>query len=343
VPPVRPVYIVFAVFLGPGCGTNGVSTAMGGAGGAAASVGSGELSGAGGSAGGVGCPGTCLPVGQPGFSDEPVLLWIGDNVPSVPLTECPPNAPEVFYNGFADLNAPSACGACSCGPAPCQLPVGGFANDGLGCQGPNSYPYQTPNWDGSCVTLSLPPFSLARSYSIDPTSLGACLPSAQPEPPPPEWAKQVLACRFPMPLPCSPADHICLEQGPTPGFSLCIAASEKGDRACPAEYPIKHVGYEKLSDTRLCSPCECGPPKGGNCTAWVSRFESKDCTGPEDGTLIVETPFDCLTSLEGTLAFQSTSAKWITNEPGHCDPSGGVPSGEATPTEPTTFCCRQEP
>ena len=101
------------------------------------------------------CLGQCEPLAPAGWTEHPSLLWIGP--PDKAPTECPPRAPSKYYKGFADLNAPIDCDACTCGDPACVLPSGLVASDSPLCQGPMFTPFEAPsNWDGSCTSPGSP-------------------------------------------------------------------------------------------------------------------------------------------------------------------------------------------
>jgi hypothetical protein len=50
----------------------------------------------------------------------------------------------------------------------------------------------------------------------------------------------------------------------------------------------------------------------------------------------------CIDTMSG-LTLQSMSAKLFHDIPGKCEPTGGVPTGSATPKDPQLFCCRSTP
>jgi protein RecA len=113
---VRAGFILAFAAAALGCGTTHVvlNNDPDAAGGGAASS-----TGAGGEGGG--CSGQCAPLG-PGEWLGPLLLWMG-NAGEAP--DCPASAPVEGSPVFADLYAPTLCGACKC-DAPsgaCALPT----------------------------------------------------------------------------------------------------------------------------------------------------------------------------------------------------------------------------
>jgi hypothetical protein len=131
---------------------------------------------------------------------------------------------------------------------------------------------------------------------------------------------------------CAPA--------PDPGFTQCLVRD--GDRECPAaDYTDKHVFYGGLADTRDCSPCACSAPTGSTCSSVISAFKDGSCS---PGALVVAASADAInpTCLDVTPSGQALSSKLATAPvyaPGICQVSGGEPTGQAIPADPTTCCC----
>lgn len=113
---------------------------------------------------------------------------------------------------------------------------------------------------------------------------------------------------------------------------------EDGEPSCPQNYPVRHVFYSGFSDTRACTPCTCSPPLGSECDAVLTNYTDAACTTELRGGLIELDASLCNDVASGPL--QSMSATMVANQPGSCEPSGGVPAGEAAPAGPSTFCCQ---
>jgi hypothetical protein len=116
-----------------------------------------------------------------------------------------------------------------------------------------------------------------------------------------------------------------------------------GDADCPEKYPVKHVFYGGLTDTRDCTPCTCSAPEGSFCTALVSYYTDANCMTLKNAIWIGEDVGPCIDNAMPGTGLQSMSATPVDNQPGYCQASGGVPYGEATPTAPSTFCCQDDP
>jgi hypothetical protein len=100
-----------------------------------------------------------------------------------------------------------------------------------------------------------------------------------------------------------------------------------GDVQCPAGvYSVRLVYWESFDDSRTCPPCTCNPPK---CTG---KLEYSDSCPPNTGTLQLGPA--CLDT-------QAFDAYQFVPDPvtGPCIASTSPPTGTATPTDPTTFCC----
>lgn len=316
------------------------------------------LHGAGGSDGGADgpierCTGQCLPGAPDGWSD-PQLLWTGAAAAAPP---CPAGAPVVAYEGQLDPTAPNACGACTCAPpaGSCALPATMTANDApceqlTGSTG--QLPFDPPSpWDGTCTTndaipgATTPCGSAGGSPCVASISIGAlvlsetaCAPAVQPvagDGPAPvgTFAR---ACKAAVATGCDGEEGVCLPA--TSGFAPCI--HHAGDVGCPGSfspYTDRHVFYGSLDDTRSCTPCACGAPTGSACSALISVY-SDACTTLLDATTITATAPLCLDVPPGS-ALASKAATAATYTPGACPPSGGVATGMAVESLPSTFCC----
>lgn len=345
--PILVIFLHAASTLG--CGTNDVaihdqhsgSGGTGGMGGATAGTGGGDE-----------CQGQCAPLG-PGPWLGPLLVWIGKdgNAP-----DCPASAPVADAPMFADLTAPTLCGACKC-DAPtgtCALPemitAAAATCPGNG-PGVAHTPFDAPaGWDGSCTaaspipalqkcgglncvqSLTLPPLTLTEmpcGISVEP--IAAKLPYT--------WGTVARSCHGTTYGRCATPAETCAP-APEPGFTQCLVRD--GDRECPAaDYIVKHVFYGGLADTRDCSSCACSAPTGSTCSAVISAFKDGSCS---PGALVVAGSADAInpTCLDVTPSGQALSSKLATAPvyaPGLCQVSGGEPTGQAIPADPTTYCC----
>jgi hypothetical protein len=341
------IFMLAAAALG--CGTNDVTihdwpTATGGGGGAG-----GGTTGTGG-AGGEGCEGQCVPFG-PGVWSTPLLVWMGKDGDA---PDCPASAPIADAPMFADLNAPTVCGACTC-DAPtgtCALPTTLTA---ASAPCPGNAPgiahtsFNAPAaWDGSCTAVSPIAANLpcgvgncVQSLTIEPLTLteNACAVKVEPVAAkvPYTWGTTARSCRGAAYGRCSaPADGCA--PAAEPGFAQCIGRD--GDRECPGPYyTVKHVFYSGLADTRDCTACACGAPAGSTCTAFISAFKDGSCSSPVVAGTVDATGSACLDVLPSGQALGSKLATAPVYAPGACQVSGGEPTGEALPVQPSTYCC----
>ncbi|MEO7593456.1 MAG: hypothetical protein ABI134_19740, partial [Byssovorax sp.] len=89
-----------------------------------------------------------------------------------------------------------------------------------------------------------------------------------------------------------------------------------------------------------CSACTCGAPTGSACTAAISIYKDATCSAPLSQIAISSVAPVCLDIALPGQALGSKSTGPTTYLPGTCPAMGGDGSGIATPTEPTTLCCR---
>ena len=337
-----------------GCGTTDAavydrpfSGAGGQGGGTTSSAGAGGEGGAGGD---PECSGRCVPIGPLDWFG-PGLLWIGHNESEAP--ECPPSSPVASEFVFNDLNAPNVCGACKC-DAPsgsCALPTTMTAAsapcDG-GAPGVAHTPFNAPEaWDGSCTTESAIPanqkcngVNCVQSLTIAPLTLteAPCGVSVEPVAAkmPHLWGAVARTCHGSTLGACTSPAEGCSPPA-SPGFEQCL--THDGDRECPAIYPIKHLFYYGLEDTRDCTPCACGAPVGSTCTAQLSVYKDSACSVSGSMVGISSTSSTCFDVVPSGQALGSKLATAPIYAPGSCQASGGEPIGKGAPAGPTTFCC----
>jgi hypothetical protein len=298
------------------------------------------------------CPGQCVPIGPLGWS-MPALLWTGKESDA---PECPSRAPAQGYEGHADLNAPSLCGACQCDSpsGSCALPTTLTAAAAT-CPGTAPGVVHTPfnapaGWTGACTAMDAiqagvpcPGGFCVQSLTIAPLALveSGCKASMGPVPTdgPATWGTYARACLGVSYPACSNPGEVCTPSAepPPPGFKQCVY--QKGDNECAYPYADKHLFYDGFDDKRMCTPCTCGAPVGSTCTGLVSVFKDNACS-----TLLGSFPVDatgplCTGILPAGSALGSKSAGAVTYTPGTCQPDGGQPMGSADPSGPSTFCC----
>ena len=295
----------------------------------------------------VGCPGQCMPTGPLDWTRDPFLLWIGNELEA---PACPDRARNQAYEGYADLVAPDECGPCSCGLPSCELPTALTAHS-TACPGNAPGTVDTlfdapPDWNGACVAPPAVPANLLGSVTIAPLTVSPCVAETGPIPKmgTAYWKTYARACLGEITGTCASSAEVCSPTAASPpdGFFQCIQYLREGDADCPDKYPVKHVFYRGFDDTHNCTQCTCSAPMGSDCSAAISWYSDANCT---------ITPFVPVIPL--TLGFagcvdnlmpgglQSMSATLTTTQPGYCQASGGVPYGEATPTNPSTFCCQE--
>jgi hypothetical protein len=299
---------------------------------------------------GGGCAGECAPLGPVEWSG-PALLWIGKEGEA---PECPPSAPIAGSPMFADLNAPTLCGACKC-DAPtgtCALPntltaaAATCAGDGAGVAHTS---FNAPAaWDGSCTAVSpiaanqkCNGVTCVQSLTIEPLTLAenACAVNVEPiaAKVPYTWGTTARSCHGIAYGRCATPAEICAPVA-APGFAQCLVRD--GDSECPGPfYTVKHVFYGGLADTRDCSPCGCGAPTGSTCTAFVTAFKDDSCSSPIVAGTIDAMSSACLDIVPSGQALGSKLATAPVYAPGACQASGGEPTGEALPVQPATYCC----
>ncbi|WP_437585757.1 hypothetical protein [Sorangium sp. So ce1000] len=308
------------------------------------------------------CAGQCVPKEPLGWS-EPALLWIGspEGVPS-----CPPTAPIVGYEGYADFAAPAprTCPACACDPpeATCEVPAEWNAYASFSCGGPEApaTSFATPDaWDGTCTSVNAietgrtcdgAPCVQSLAIQAPRVVSAGCAPRVAETPENPDepatagsFAIVARACTGNASPPCADPGMTCTpappigDAAPPEGFLTCI--HHEGEQDCPATYPDRHVFYAGVEDTRGCAPCGCTEPTGATCSVLASAFSDERCSAlVVAGVVGTADARFCGTITPGT-ALGSKSVSVVSLEPGRCEPTGGEPVGSIAPTAAATFCC----
>lgn len=328
--------------MGIGCGPDGGAAGAAGGGGDAASASSASSAGGGGgasssSAGGggagtggdPGCAGDCVAV--PTGWQGPVHFHSG--FMSLPV-DCDPTEEEV-YLGFTNLQAPGSteCPTCACDDSAitCGDITVKLYLDPAACASECASVTLSQN---QCAALPQGCNGAAKRFQYSPQPgyvSGSCTPKAggqAPVIPPAEWQQSVRACK-PKQLGagCEAAGAVCVPPAPA-SLGTCVFAP--GNLACPEELPVKALLWESYEDTRACSQCACGAPKD---PCWLSvRVTDNACFNPGTESLGPDANkcFGLGAGAQEAAYFEPS---------GSCDPSGGEPVGELTPTTPTTLCC----
>jgi len=237
------------------------------------------------------------------------------------------------FDGNAMLTAsPATCSACGCG-----------AVSGESCDGP----VMSFFFDSSCsppaigtqtVTSSCEPTSIAAqsvTVAAPAAAGGMCTTTGGvATTTPTTWGQVARACApTSTPMGTCPSGDVCAPSPPAP-FSTSLCVMQVGAATtCPSAYPTgPQVFYTAVDDERTCSACLCGAPTGAQCT--IGSPAITNCVG---GSL--NAPSTCV-------AFTGPSPVVLASTPtlasaGSCTVTagGGAPTGMATATTPTSFCC----
>jgi hypothetical protein len=296
------------------------------------------------------CTGSCLAKGpRPNWLEDPVLLWFGNYSDTPDLCPDGSRGDEVYR----DPITPYSCPACECSDPACVLPSGMIASASGGCMGQFT-PFPATKPDGCSTPTKIQPNDL-QSVSIQPPTVSSCVPSMADIVVPKdlivaEWAKKGRVCSGVRSGHCDDESQVCVSLLPSapPGWMQCIQNITKGDQStlCPDSYPYPITGYQNRDHPSSCSPCECDPPVGSECTAEVSAYTDSSCV---EASYIFEYvvplgPPVCA-PIPANMGLQGMTEKWFLNQPGKCMPKGGDPTGKPIPDEKTswTFCCAQDP
>lgn len=292
------------------------------------------------------CVGQCVTLPPLDFNG-PALLWTG---PKHMAPECPARAPVPVYEGHADLDASNHCPPCACTEPACVPPAGLTVSDEICPGGGTEVPFDPPSdWSGACTSPGTVPADSLASVTIEPITARPCVP-IDPEVPQDfqdPWGTFARACmgevsggrcRDPG-LTCVPT-----AEPPPPGFRMCIMYTRADDPECPKAYPHEVTLFGGLDDTRECTACECAEAVASECVGLLSLYQDAACMTLLGSFMMnLGTNPPCHDNGMQGAELAGMEVTWDTNEPGKCGTSGGMPQGEAKPTDPRTFCCQSPP
>lgn len=335
-----------SVLVVAACGTSACSvlldwsdfsggTGDGGAG-ADAAVDAGAEASAPDAAGDSACGLSCVAASTTGWVG-PIALYVGPAGQAAP--PCGPGFDGTSaFDGFGELSAPTpTCSACSCTPSvvTCAGPVMSFFEDGA-CTAAAG----TITASSACQTA---PFT-AQSVTVGSATpsggtcgaTGGALTSAEPS-----WGQTVRACA-PSAAPSGAGCDAGLVCAPAPAapFSTRPCVMQTGTAtACPPEYPTgPQTFFTGIADQRACTPCQCSGPTGAQCTIGSPAIDVSVTPGCSVTTGTLSAPGGCA-SFEAP-AFVTLARQPTLTSPGTCAVGGGgTPTGGATATGATSFCC----
>jgi len=299
---------------------------------------------------GGGCAGKCWE-SSPQFFEEVSMYWIGppDEAPDPP---CPDFAPHVGSIGYADLQAPHTCPACSCSPAECTLPEGMHVSAATCADDESaSITWDSPAWQGECnAEGAIPPGQMcggevcAQSLTIEAPTVAPCQPIAQGDElkPKPIWGLMALGCKI-APLTgegCPNSGEACIPPLPV-GYTLCVYRDGHDPAfACDEPYPRRVEVFADYQDNRVCEPCDCSAPDAAECSALVSVFTDGACGVQVAAATVALGDPQCV-DLPAGAGLGSKAATWMEQTPGSCTAIGGA-VGAAVGVGPITLCCLPE-
>ena len=278
-------------------------------------------------------PGTCAAPAPAGWTG-PFQIYDGNpaNAPT-----CPVAAPIVALQANEDMNAPPAaqCSACTCGGAVGATCGKGQIAGSNGCScaanefAPATYCYTNLaltacGVGGTSLDAVVKP-AVADGGTCPPDGGAATRPAVT-------WQRTQLGCMNGRTAAggCS-SGQICLP-APAAPFEHALCVAQDGDVGCPgAPYTAKRLLHKAMNDTRGCSACACGAASGVTCPTTITTYSDQNCI-TATGTLAVP----------GCAAFATYTAITVDVDAavgGTCAPSGGAPTGTATPSQPVTVCC----
>lgn len=285
----------------------------------------------------------CVKPAPEGFYG-PALLWVGRTVDE---PRCPHGAQTTVYRGYETADFPFACSPCRCSEPACALPDDLRTAASLKCGGPAVSVHEPRDiLNGTCVVPSDALVNEHQSLVLGATRVTPCEASVEPPPVPQftlRWYRSGVACGGDLQEDTCPSpSKTCVPPDQEHDFAQCLMYLGEGEVTCPEDYPEDVVLYDGMRDERHCTPCECGPPTGSECSLMLVSFRDGVCDELlTAGTASSHAP-GCVTATPGETP-KSMRAIWQVDQPGSCEPSGGELRGEIVLTGPSTFCCQTRP
>jgi hypothetical protein len=286
---------------------------------------------------------TCTP-DAPADWQGPVALYQGPGDSAAPSCGMSGGYPLFEADGFDGLSAaPAMCPGCGCSDpkgVACDIAQEQFFGNNQ-CAGGGGTLTIAANVCQAFVSLSDP---LGVAWSAAPPSGGVCLTKTMGTPvvPPVGWANRARACDGePDGGGCGP--NLCVPR-PAGNFQKTLCIVHGGDVPCPGgAYGKRSLYYQGVADSRGCTDCECGPPKGMTCTGTLQLWDDTQC---QSNTTTLTSVGQC-----GALMPDPTpppapyktlrSTKYTPGAAigGSCTSTPSVATGEVKPAAPITICC----
>src|SRR5262249_23124990 len=119
---------------------------------------------------------------------------------------------------------------------------------------------------------------------------------------------------------------------PDGGFwTYCITRDSNNSASsmsCPSSYATPRVFGDKVTDTRKCSECTCGPPLGSTCSSTISAYSDDACSQVVGAVVATASQSMCVDIPAGS-GLGSKQATKPTYKAGSCQSMGGELTGTA--------------
>jgi hypothetical protein len=261
----------------------------------------------------------------PGGWTGPVVL--GAWAPAGAALSCPETWPAAT-EGDLGLVAPAATCGCDCSKndGECVVDVDYFRDDS--CENADA----ETSTSGGCASLGSI-FVHATLRATPHANGSSCAPNPTSQIAPVSWQQHAIACT---PTPLGDCDDGACMPAPPAGFGDRYCIMVVGDEDCPpGPYALRTVVYGGVADGRDCSTCECGmtdPACGGAVREYNNAFVCVGHAGDiaADGTCrISHVPNEDAWGVTYDAPPPAFS----------CTPGASSPTGDASGTDPVTFCC----
>jgi len=279
---------------------------------------------------------------------SPATEWTGYSLyDDGRATACPSTygTQEDTYEGL--IFSPAQCAACVCtaSGAACGTsavacgPTCGATLATLGA-----------TCDDFGVAVSLDPSS-SCSATVPTASAGTCASSGGAATSPPvSFSKLSRTCgETSGPGGGCSVGQACVAKPPSGTHGVCVSQAVSGATLCPSAYPHAYIvmpSATSFDDTRGCTSCSCGSPRGVSCAASVTLYPAIGCTDGSagddgGGPISFAANGTCQPDLvDASTAFASGMLQANVTSQGSCTPDGGTATGTVLPTNQTAYCCQ---
>lgn len=280
----------------------------------------------------------CLPPSPVGWS-EPFVLLTRDGTDDL---SCPSPFTNVIVSGLhRDLVAEAPECRCECTTtASCSVEVW-FYDDAACSNDPWELGGEDALQSGTCESVYFERDGTSGAIAMWPALVAQALTEentectlTSSELTPPVWEKKAIGCAMPNASTHGCTTGTCVSREAADRY--CV--QQRGNQACPEQFPEKQLMHTDFIDDRACGECECQL----DCETSFLAFTDEECSVDEQtlsavsGCISVNP--DTTPELEDELVWETRSFLVTTPQ---CAPEVRA-QGAATPSGSVTVCCEAE-